>query len=141
MRTGGKLIKAHRSIDDWHGEGRRRFGIYPCYWFRCPRCGLAFTPEHAADAGVRDEQRDNRCHEALGGCGFPWYGAATLGQYRREHKAWAVDNSGMVSIAKDHDWPAFWVLPFCPDELIPEDGRPAVVGEVDQAEGGGDAEG
>lgn len=139
MYVGGSLSRADRRFEDWHAEGFERFGIFQVRWFRCPKCGLAFTPEHAAGVGVVDDQQASVCAEALGGCGFPWYGAATLAAYYEKHKTICMDTSGMVAIGKDSSRPAFQVFPYCPAGLVPADGEPVVVGvDSQQNKGHGD---
>lgn len=123
----GSMPRADRRFDDWHAEGQRRFGIFTVWWFHCPRCGLAFTPEHAQGVGVADNLLGAACPETLGGCGFPWFGATTLAEYYRQHKTVRMDTHGTIGIAKDGPRPAFRVFPFCDADLIPADGRPAVV--------------
>lgn len=131
MYVRGSVSRADRRFEDWHAEGFERFGIFTVRWFWCPRCGLAHTPEHAQSVGVKDERLGCVCPEALGGCGFPWFGCKSLGEYYERFKTIRIDMAGMVSIAKDGDLVAFNVLPYCAAELVPADGEPALVGGVD----------
>lgn len=132
MREGFANLIADRRFEAWHDEGLRRFGIFPCRWFQCPRCGLAFTPEHAAEVGVPDNFQASTCPEALGGCGWPHFGCWTKRAYQEKFKTFRMPSThGMVGIAKDGAGPAFHVFPYCPAELVPGDGKPAVVGPND----------
>lgn len=123
---GSSNTHAAYRFEEWHDEGRRRFGLPSLWWYCCPRCGLAFTPEHQGKP-PRHAEHGSLCPEAIGGCGFPWYGTTSIAEYRTRFTAMTFDQAGMVGVSKDGDRPAFWVFPFCPPELIPDDGRPAVV--------------
>ncbi|MGB0768496.1 MAG: hypothetical protein ACPGYV_12395, partial [Phycisphaeraceae bacterium] len=131
MYVGGSLSRADRRFEDWHAEGLERWGIFPLRWFWCPRCGLAHTPGQAEAVGVVDDRLGCVCPEALGGCGFPWFGCKSVGAYYERFKKLRIDKSGMVSIAKDGGRIAFHVLPYCPAERVPADGVAQIVGGVD----------
>lgn len=107
---------ADRWWDDWHAEGRRRFGWHFDGWrFQCPECGLVHTPGEARGAGVRDGLHGCVCPEGLGGCGFPQQMGVKLtprARYRMLSSEERGRLSGMVTLAKDSTRPVMRVLPF-----------------------------
>jgi len=102
--------RADRSWDDWHAEGRRRFGVLFTRWrFACPSCGVVHTPADAEAAGVADYLWGCVCPVGVGGCGYPFQaGEGRRGLAQRGHAAVA----DMILIEKDgRRWR---VLPFAP---------------------------
>lgn len=122
---------AKYTFEDWHAIGRQRFGIASAWWYLCPRCGLAFRPDHLGEPYPHDLLGDygSTCPPMIGGCGFPSYGTRSIAEYRIKFQAMDIDKAGMVSVSKDRGTP-FWVFDFCPEHLIPADGLPAKVMEV-----------
>lgn len=119
-----------RTWDDWHAEGRRRFGFdFGDWWFYCPECHLAFQAGLGREAGVYEDYLGCLCPKGIGGCGYP----QTLGKKMGSRRFKLMDGqerarlTRMIGLEKDSPGRVkMRVLPFCPDASIPIDGRKQV---------------
>lgn len=87
------------SIEEWHAEGKRRFGVNRLQWrFVCPRCGLVQTAQDFLDADMEIDQVDRLIAfsclgRVLDGKGCDW----SLGGFFQIHTVEVYDKADGTS--------------------------------------------